>query len=229
MFSVCSVEKAGWEKKVSVYGLIWMASLSGCVRSDFLEKGQLSAKKIPWNGSLMNRAFSEPLDFRSRFAVIPDAGSLTHTQMRSEGIMQSRSHTLSAFYAGGSQPLLRLLYISRRMPGKRKERDPDPDHPIGFRIFSKNDLIFNLSFFDRFHGLWPQVCKKTGECQSSDGSGMEAMPPGRSVLFPETEMAVSRQAAASSSRRESRERERRRSWLKKVPKKMSPAPVVSTG
>lgn len=157
------------------------------------------------------------------------AGSLTHTQMRSEGIMQSRSHTLSDLYAGGSQPLLRLLYISRRMPGKRKERDPDPDRQIGFRIFSKNDLIFNLSFFDRFHGLWLQVCKKTGECQSSDGSGMEAMPPGRSVLFPETEMAVSRQAAASSFRRESRERERRRSWLKKVPKKMSPAPVVSTG
>ena len=112
---------------------------------------------------------------------------------------------------------------------KRKERDPDPDRQIGFRIFSKNDLIFNLSLFHRFHGLWPQVCKKTGECQSSDGSGMEAMPPGRSVLFPETEMAVSRQAAASSFRRESRERERRRSWLKKVPKKMSPAPVVSTG
>lgn len=81
MFSVCSVEKAGWEKKVSVYGLIWMSFLSGYVRSDFLEKGQLSAKKIPWNGSLMNRAFSELLDFRSRFAVIPNAGSLTHTQM----------------------------------------------------------------------------------------------------------------------------------------------------
>lgn len=114
--------------------------------------------------------------------------------------------------------------------GKTKGKRSRPrSSEIGFRIFSKNDLIFNLSFFDRFHGLWPQVCKKTGECQSSDGSGMEAMPPGRSVLFPETEMAVSRQAAASSSRRESRERERRRSWLKKVPKKMSPAPVVSTG
>ena len=97
-----------------------MSSLSGCVRSDFLEKGQLSAKKIPWNGSLVNRAFFGTVGFQIPICRYSHAGSLTHTQMRSEGIMQSRSHTLSDFYAGGSQPLLRLLYISRRMPGKTK-------------------------------------------------------------------------------------------------------------
>lgn len=46
MLSVCSVEKAGWEKKVSVYGLIWMSSLSGCVRSDFLERDSFQQKKF---------------------------------------------------------------------------------------------------------------------------------------------------------------------------------------
>ena len=120
MFSACSVEKAGWEKKVSAYGLIWMSSLSGCVRSDFFGKGTAFSEKNSMEWISCESCFFGTVGFQIPICRYSHAGSLTHTQMQSEGIMQSRSHTLSDFYAGGSQPLLRLLYISRRMPGKTK-------------------------------------------------------------------------------------------------------------